>query len=158
MVTVTKVDREARKVTFRNPQGALHTIEVPKEAQNLDQVKPGARFKIVYVEAAAVALRAHGTPAEKVSETLRLAPKGGNPGGVAVRTAELAGVVDAIDYKTRHVAVRGPKGNVVSLRATGEVRNLDQVRVGDRISVVYTQSLALEMVPQPAKEMKPAKK
>ena len=38
VVTVTKVDREARIVTFRGPRGNLGTLTVPPESQNLDQV------------------------------------------------------------------------------------------------------------------------
>ena len=47
VVTVTKVDRKGRTVTIRGPAGNLHTLAVPKEAKNLDQVKPGDRFRIV---------------------------------------------------------------------------------------------------------------
>ena len=46
VVTVTKVDKEARKVTFRGPKGGVATLTVPKEAQNLDQVKPGQQYKL----------------------------------------------------------------------------------------------------------------
>jgi len=157
VVTVTKVDMEKRMVTFRNPQGALGTIQVPKEAQNLDQVKPGARFKLKYVEAAAVSLKRGGAPTAQVSEEVKLAPKGGTPGGVVVQTAEVSGVIDAIDYKTRQMAVRGPKGNTLSFKVTDDVKDLESVAVGDRIVVTFTQALALEMIPQPAKKA-PAKK
>jgi len=39
VVTVVSVDRKARTVTVRGPQGRTVTINVPPEAQNLDQVK-----------------------------------------------------------------------------------------------------------------------
>jgi hypothetical protein len=158
VVTVTKVDRETRTVTFRNPQGALHTLQVPKEAQNLDKVKPGARFKMTYVESAAISLTKGGEPKAAVTEAVRLAPKGTNPGGIVVQTAVVSGVIDAIDYKNRQVAVKGPKGTVVSFRVTENVKNLEQVNVGDRINITYTQALALEMIPQPGKAKAPAKK
>ena len=84
VVTVTKVDKEARKVTFRGPKGGVATLTVPKEAQNLDQVKPGQQYKLKYVEAVAVEIRKGGKPAAAASEEVKLAPKGAKPGGTVV--------------------------------------------------------------------------
>jgi hypothetical protein len=157
VVTVTKVDQKARTVTVRGPRGNLQTLNVPPESQNLDQVKPGDRFKITYAEAAVVALTRGGEPAESVEETLQVAPKGGKPGGFKTRTAKISGVVDAIDYKNRYVALRGPKGNTLAMPVSSEVKNLESVQVGDKLSIVFTQALAVEMVPQ-EKAAKPAAK
>jgi hypothetical protein len=156
VVTVTKVDAKARTVTFRGPQGNLATLQVPPEAQNLEQVKPGAQFRMKYVEAVAVEIRKGGEPAGMATEDVKLAPKGGNPGGVMVRTVQLAGVIEAIDHANRQVAVRGPKGNVRALRIA-EGLSIDELSAGDRISVVHTESLAIEMVAQAPKKA-PAKK
>src|SRR5688500_20374275 len=51
VVTVTKVDKEKRTVTFRGPKGNLGTLTVPKEGQNFDQVKAGQQYRMKYVEA-----------------------------------------------------------------------------------------------------------
>jgi hypothetical protein len=156
VVTVVSVDRKARQVVVRGPRGNVATLNVPKEAQNLDQVKQGSRFKMKYVEAIAFAIRKGGAPAAVAGEDVTLAPKGGNPGGMIVRTAQLAAVIDAIDYTNRYIAVRGPKGNTLALKAADDVK-LEELNAGDRISITYTQALALEMIPQaPAK--KPAAK
>lgn len=154
VVTVTKVDAKARKVTFRGPKGGVATLTVPKEAQNLDQVKPGQQYKLKYVEAVAVAIQKGGKPAAAAAEEVKLAPKGAKPGGTVTRTVHLAGVIDAIDYTNRYVAVRGPKGNTVSLKVADDVP-LDQLSAGDRISVTHTEALAIEMAAQaPAKQKK----
>jgi hypothetical protein len=157
VVTVTKVDKEARKVTFRGPKGGVATLTVPKEAQNLDQVKPGQQYKLKYVEAVAVEIRKGGKPAAAAGEEVKLAPKGAKPGGTMVRTVHLAGVVDAIDYTNRYVAVRGPKGNTVSLKVAADVP-LDQLSAGDRISVTHTEALAIEMAAQAPAKKEPAQK
>ena len=157
VVTVTKVDTKARTVTVRGPRGNLHTLAVPPESQNLDQVKPGDRFKITYAEAAIVALTRGGEPVAKVDETVQLAPKGAKPGGYKVRTVQLSAVVDAIDYKNRQVSLRGPKGNTLALPVSDEVKDLDKVMVGDRLTIAYTQALAIQMVAQ-EKPKKPAAK
>jgi hypothetical protein len=157
IVTVTKVDKKARKVTFRGPRGNLATLDVPAEAQNLDRVKPGDRFKMAYAEAAVIALTRGGEPEAKVEEQVVLAPKGGNPGGYKVRTQMISGIIDAIDYKNRYIAVRGPKGNTLALPVSSEVKDFESVKVGDKISIAYSQALLLDMVPQEAPK-KPATK
>jgi hypothetical protein len=147
VVTVTKVDRKGRTVTIRGPAGNLHTLAVPKEAKNLDQVKPGDRFRMTYAEAAAVAVTRGGKAEAGLEQMVSLAPKGAKPGGYKVRTFNVSGTVEAIDYKRRQVSVRGPKGNIVSLPVSGEVKNLESVSVGDLITVIYSEALAMEMVP-----------
>jgi hypothetical protein len=147
VVTVTKVDRKGRTVTIRGPAGNLQTLAVPTEAKNLDQVKPGDRFRMTYAEAAAVALTKGGKAQAGLEEMVSLAPKGAKPGGYKVRTFNVSGTVEAIDYKRRQVSVRGPKGKIMSLPVSGEVKNLESVSVGELITVIYSEALAMEMVP-----------
>jgi len=157
VVTVTKIDKEARTVTFRGPRGNLGTLDVPKESQNFDQVKVGQQYKMKYVEAVAVEIRKGGAPSASAAQEMKLNPKGAKPGGVVVRTVQLAGVVDAIDYNERYLSVRGPKGNIVPLKVAQDV-DLKQIAAGDRISVTYTAALALEMTAQAPAKKAPAKK
>jgi Cu/Ag efflux protein CusF len=157
IVTVTKVDKQARKVTFRGPRGNLATLDVPKEAPNFDRVKPGDRYKMAYAEAVVVALTRGGEPAASAEEQVVVAPKGANPGGYKVRTQMISGIIDAIDYKNRYIAVRGPKGNVMPLKVGSDI-NMEQLAAGDRISVTHTAALAIEMVAQAPAKKAPAKK
>ena len=158
VVTVTKVNKDARTVTFRGPRGNLGTLDVPQESQNLDQVKVGQQYKMKYVEAVAVDLRKGGVPSAAAAQEVKLAPKGAKPGGLVVRTVQLAGVIDAVDYNERYIAIRGPKGNVMPLKVGSDI-NMQELAAGDRISVTHTAALAIEMVAQaPAKKKAPAKK
>ena len=157
IVTVTKVDKQARKVTFRGPRGNLATLDVPKEAPNFDRVKPGDRYKMAYAEAVVVALTRGGEPSSSTEEQVVVSPKGANPGGYKVRTQMISGIIDAIDYKNRYIAVRGPKGNTLALPVSEQVKDFDSVKVGDKISVAYSQALLLSMVPQ-EEAKKPATK
>lgn len=147
IVTVVKVDQAARVVIVRGPHGNLAAISVPAEAQNLDQVSPGARFRLRYVEALAVSIAKGGKPSADAAESVQVAPKGGTPGGIAMRTLQVSGVVDAIDYDSRYLTMRGPKGSGVhSFRVPESVKNFEQLNGGDRITVSYTQALAIRMV------------
>ena len=156
VVTVTKVDKEKRTVTFRGPKGNLGTLTVPKEGQNFDQVKAGQQYRMRYVEAVALEIRKGGKPAASTSEQVKVSPKGAKPGGIMAQTLQVSGVVDAIDFTDRYIAVRGPK-QTVSLKVADDVP-LDQLAIGDLISVTHTAALAIEMVAQAPAKKAPAPK
>jgi hypothetical protein len=158
VVTVTKVDQKARTVTIKGPQGNVRTLQVPPEAQNLDKVKPGDRFKMTYAEAVVLALSRGGEPSASADRQVKVAPKGGTPGGYVVKTEQITGVIDAIDYKNRYVALRGPGQNTLALPVSADVKNFDQVKAGDTITIAYAQALAVEMIAEPKPAKKPAAK
>jgi hypothetical protein len=158
VVKVVNLDRKARTVTIQGPRGRVVVLKVPKEAQNFDQVKVGSTFKVRYVEAVAVALQRGGKASASAERTVRLAPKGGTPGGVVVNTARISATVEAIDYTNRELAVRGPKGKVVALKVADDVQGFADVQIGDRITLVYAESLAMEMEPHGPKAKPTPKK
>ena len=63
----------------------------------------------------------------------------------AVRAAELSAQVVGIDKATRTVTLKGPKGNVVDIVAGDEVKNFDQIRLGDFVVARYAEALTLEL-------------
>ena len=67
---------------------------------------------------------------------------------------EIEAEVTAIDVSQRLVSLRGPEGNELTIQAGPEVRNLAQVRVGDRLIVSYTRAFIASMTGegQPASE------
>lgn len=68
------------------------------------------------------------------------------PGRAAiVQAAELSAQVVGLDKATRTVTLKGPKGNVVDVVAGDEVKNFDQIRLGDFVVARYVQSLTLEL-------------
>jgi len=64
---------------------------------------------------------------------------------IAARTAQIVGTVEAVDAARRSVTLRGPKGHVETMTVSEEVRNLPQVKLGDRVTVTYAQGLALQL-------------
>ena len=63
------------------------------------------------------------------------------------REAQFVAVVKSLNQSTREVVLRGPEGNLATVTAGPEVRNLAQVRRGDRVHVTYGAALAVEMAP-----------
>lgn len=146
VVELVSVDQKARTAVMRGPTGATFTLNVPPEAQNLDRVKPGDLFRMRYVEAVALALHKGGAASASETQVVKLAPKGGTPGGAVVNTKQIKAVVTAIDRTARTIAVRGPNQGTMTLKVADEVRSFDDIGLGDTIALTYTEAVALQMV------------
>jgi hypothetical protein len=70
----------------------------------------------------------------------------GTPGQVAgARSFKVAATVKALDLANREITLEGPRGKSETFKVGAEVRNLDQVHVGDSVVVKYTQGLLMQM-------------
>lgn len=63
----------------------------------------------------------------------------------AVRAVKISAQVVSIDKATRTVTLKGPKDNVVDVVAGDEVKNFDQIKLGDFVVARYAQALTLEL-------------
>jgi len=67
----------------------------------------------------------------------------GKPGVVRVETATITATVEAIDYDKRTVDLKGPKGNVVTLKVGPEAKNFKQIQTGDHVTAKYYRATAI---------------
>ena len=80
-----------------------------------------------------------------------------SPGkGTVTRVATVTATVEAIDAANRKITLKGPRGKVSELSVDPEVRNLEQVKVGDQVVVRYLQALSLSLM-KDGKELRVAK-
>lgn len=63
----------------------------------------------------------------------------------AMMTSELKAVVKNIDHKTRKVTLLAPDGEEFNFVAGERIKNLDQVKKGDVVSVNYTEAVLFEV-------------
>jgi hypothetical protein len=97
---------------------------------------------IFLVAALAAALPAAAQkPDAKGGETTMSEP---GKAGMA-RAVEISALVVSVDKKTRTLGLKGPKGAVAEVVAGDEVKNFDQIKVGDMVVVRVMQSLMLEL-------------
>lgn len=67
------------------------------------------------------------------------------PAVVTPGTAQIVATIEAVDAARRSVTLKGPKGAAQTMTVSEQVRNLAQVKVGDRVLVTYVQALALQL-------------
>lgn len=59
--------------------------------------------------------------------------------------AKVTLVVDSIDKATRSVVLKNAKGELIKIVAGDEVKNFDQIKVGDNVVASYTQGLVMTL-------------
>jgi hypothetical protein len=87
--------------------------------------------KLVAVVAAALIVAACAAPPPKPAMTDTLVQK--------------TATVEAIDQASRMVTLRREDGSATTVRVSDEVRNLPQVKVGDKVVVSYYEAIAAEV-------------
>jgi len=107
------------------------------------------RINLVIMLAALVA----GAPSA-YAQAQKSAPAAGPTGGVVVAsepgkaavmaTIEVTANITAIDKAARMVTLKGPK-RTVEIVAGDEVKNFDQLKVGDNVTVKFVEALTLEL-------------
>jgi hypothetical protein len=65
--------------------------------------------------------------------------------GAIAKAIKVQATITAIDKATRNVTLKGPQGDELAVTAGPEVKNFDQMKVGDAVTVEYLRALALEL-------------
>lgn len=94
---------------------------------------------------AALALGVLALPAAQAQDSSGQAVKVVDAAGDGMQVS-VVGEVVAIDVANRIVSIKGPKGNVSDMLVDPRVRNLDKVKVGDRIRLTYRVGVALALL------------
>ncbi len=66
---------------------------------------------------------------------------------------QMQATVTAVNQETREVTLKSEEGETVTITASEDVKNLDQVDVGDKVDVEYLEMVAMEVLPSREVEM-----
>ena len=148
---VVGIDKPNRILTLRGQDNTVHDVEVGPDAKNFDQIKVGDIVTAQYYESAAISLRKQAPGEPAVTEgpsVVRVAPPGKKPEAVMAKTVVTSALVEDINYATREVTLKGPRGNSFKLFVDHQVPNLDEVQKGDHVVVTYSEAFALNVTPK----------
>ena len=87
----------------------------------------------------------HAMPGATTEEKSEVGAEGKS--AAAVKVSTITATVESVDPKTRMVGIVGPDGKSFVLQAGEHVRNLAQVKVGDKVKIEYYEGLVAEMQP-----------
>ncbi len=142
--TVQALDLKNRIVTLKGPKGDVVAFRVDENVKNLPQVKVGDQVVVKYYESVAVRIAQAGDPLATATSGVTSAKPGEMPAGVAVRQVTVTASVEAIDKETPSITLKGPEGNVVTVIVMDR-KNLEKVKVGDKLAITYTEALAISV-------------
>lgn len=71
------------------------------------------------------------------------------PSMSASRTLTMGAMVEAIDQETREVTLKGPEGEVVTITASPDVRNLSQIEAGDSVLAEVYEEVTIQVFANP---------
>jgi hypothetical protein len=147
--TIESIDKQNRSVTLKTADGETKTVKLDRRVRNFDQLKAGDQVKVRALDAVALSLAKPGeTPSVSTNQTTMVAPEGNRPAAVMAETVQKTATVEAIDHDKRTVTLKGPEGNTVSMKVDPSVKEFTQLKQGDKINVVQTQAVAIEVTPQ----------
>jgi Cu/Ag efflux protein CusF len=143
--TVEAVDKDKGAVTLKGPGGRTLTLQV-KDKAKLDAIQVGDPVVATYVEAVAFQVKKAGTAAPGMSaqESRVTSKPGETPAGAIGREITVTATITAIDKKAHTVTIKGPEGNVETIKAKNP-KNLDAVKVGDLVEITYIQALVIAL-------------
>ena len=65
--------------------------------------------------------------------------------GTIISAVSISARVESIDPATRQLTLKGPKGKLQTVTAGPDVRNFEQIKVGDMVVARYVESLTLTL-------------
>ena len=144
--TIVAIDQAKRSVTLRYPNGDEDTFTVGPEVKRFAELKKGDTIKATYTESVVFEVRKPGAPAPAASEAVMAGRSKGAPGGTvaAIQTATVT--VKAVDASTGSITVTTADGHTMR-RIVENKKNLDGVKVGDKIDITYSQAVLVNAEP-----------
>ena len=145
--TVEKIDLQTRKVTLLLDDGKKKTYKVDDRVQNLAQVKVGDHLEMSFTEEIAIVVgKSNETPGAASAEQVSVAPNGSKPGIVMVETSAMSAQILAVDAQNHRVTLLDPDGKKKTIKVSKKVTNLNDLKVGETVDMLMTDSTVIEIV------------
>jgi hypothetical protein len=152
---IKKINTTTRAVTLENSSGEKVTVTAGPLVR-LDLLKVGDTVNAKYYRSVAFLVNGpaggNGTPVTDDQMAAAVAQPATAPGGVAVGVVKIQGTVVGVDLASNTINVINPSGGqVYTLDVTDPARQamLPSLNVGDTITAVVSQTLAVTITPAP---------
>ncbi|HXY42417.1 MAG TPA: hypothetical protein VEQ10_22265 [Vicinamibacteria bacterium] len=142
--TIEAIDHTSRMVTLKDKTGEEETIYCGPEVKRFDELKVGDTVTFKYYESVAYTVRKPGQPSglPKTTEPKVTRGTGPRPGGTIAQQQTATVTVNAIDPKVPSITVTTEEGHKASFKVK-DPKNLEGVKVGDKVEVTYTQAVMI---------------
>lgn len=143
--TVASVDATKREITLALDNGDSFAFIAGPDMVNFDKLKGGEKLDVdISEELSFFVTTVSGEPQRTDTVDAVRAPKDGKPGAFIERRVVASAVVEAIDHAKRTATLRGAR-RTVTIEVAGDVKNFEQVKVGDRVFMEFIQSILVSL-------------
>lgn len=148
---VDAIDREARTVTLKGPQGNTRTIQAREDSDNIDRIEVGDNVDVEFVQHMSIEVFANDgmEPGSGVMTASGVNKEGETPAGMEMITTVTTATVEAINIEANTFKLKWPDGSIMEYVAQ-DPENLKKADVGDLVVTSYTEAIALSLVEVPA--------
>ncbi len=143
---VVSIDYQARKVTLKNDEGSVRTVQVGAEVSNLERVKTGDEVSVETQQT--ISVEAQPGPGDTLNiglESQSSAQPGAKPSATRIIEGKLKTRVESIDYDTRMVTFKNRKGILTTYKVGSQAKRFNEIRRGDMLVVEYTQTIKMQV-------------
>jgi hypothetical protein len=140
--TITAIDSATRTLTLRNEDSFTAGPDVTR----FNQLKVGDKIRLTYHESLVLQLRKPGAASNSTGDTVAAGRTQTVPGGAVATQQTRTVTVKAVDPKVPSITVTTPDGRTVT-RKVEDKKNIENVAVGDRIDITYTQAVVVNAEP-----------
>lgn len=140
--TVEAINVTTRTLTMKGPKGNYLDIVVPDSVQRFSSIKVGDTLTARYYENLVIRKKLPGEP--DVDTAGEGVTKGGvnKPARTAAKQRTITATITALDPKVPSITLSGPNKWTYSARIEDK-KVLDQVKVGDKVDLTWTEALLL---------------
>lgn len=152
--TVKSIDYKTRMITLEKSDGSVVSMEVGPEAIRFNEIKKGDVVEIDAMVSVAMLVQSPDADIASVdgSNVAIVRNEGKKPSGVAIATDVVTATVVKINAKKRTASLRGPDGMTYDIDVAPDVKNLENVKKGDKVMVKLTRTLAIDVRKPDAKK------
>jgi len=151
---VTAINAATRVVTVKMPDGKLMDVKAGDEVKNFAQVKVGDLVVATLQLSLTYTVFPVGTkiPQVMMVDQAARAKPGAKPAGAVAQSTSLSGVIVGVDVAAKTVSVVDSKGgpiHILQVQNPERQAYLPKIKVGQVLTITYTEAFALEVQPQP---------
>ena len=140
---IVAIDKDARVVTLEAEDGEIEEIVCGPDVTRFDELKVGDKVTFRYYESIVSHIRKPGDPAPAPSGApTAVRGTGPKPSGTFSQQMSATVTVTEIDAKVPSVTVKTEDGRTMSFKVEDK-KNLEGVKVGDRVDITYTAALMI---------------
>jgi Cu/Ag efflux protein CusF len=144
--TIQAIDATTRNVTLKTKDGDEETFKAGPEITRFNELKVGDTIEISYVESIVMRVQKPGETPTATTGDAALTRNAGRPGATLGAQVSTTVTVKALDPAVPSITVLTEDGRTVT-RKVEDKKNIEGVKVGDKIAITYTEALLMSVAP-----------